>query len=131
MKIALISLDENIIANVQKVINKFDNVELRLFRGVEEFLSPFSNEFRLIITDFHSEGEKAEDVVKRIAQLNPDGWIVALAPNVYHTYDLTDAGANITILRNSMDLLESLLEGIVNPKSPEEVEKKYGYTDDE
>ena len=131
MKIALISLEEEIIDGMKKVIGKFGDVELKVFRGVNDFLSPFSNEFRLIVIDFHSEGGKAEDVVKRISQLNPDGWIVALASNVFHTYDLTDAGANITILRSSMDLMESLIEGIVNPKSPGEVEEKYGYSDDQ
>ncbi len=131
MKIALLTSDKEIEERVKRVVAKFPQVELTIFESLKAFMDPFSNIYRLIIIDYALAGETAIESVKRMAELNPDGWIIALSPNLFHTYDLTDAGAKITIMRNSMDLLESVIEGIVNPKTPEEVEKKYGYTGEE
>ncbi|GEM_PF-4312374 len=127
MKIALITTDAEMIDRVKKVADRFEGVEVRVFNSLEEFLSPFSNIYRLILIDSIWGRDKTLSMIERVARLNPDGWLIALSPNVLHTYDYTDAGAKITILRNSMDLLESIIEGIVNPRTPEEVEKKYGY----
>ncbi len=131
MKISLITNDEEMIEKVNKVIEKFEDVELKIFNSLDDFLNPFSNIYRLILIDYLLGEEEPITVIRRINQLNPDGWIIALSPNILRTYDLADAGAKITILRNSMDLLESVIEGIVNPKSPGEVEKKYGYVEEE
>ncbi len=130
MRIALITKDPDMVDRVRKVTDKYDEVDLNLFGSLDEFLEPFSNIYRLILVDYLLDEGDPLEVIKRIARLEPEGWLIALSPNIVNTYDLADAGAKITILRNSTDLLESIIEGIVNPRTPEEVEKKYGYTEE-
>ena len=129
MKIAIISPDKELKEKIDIVIKKsFNDIPVFLFDNEQEFVTPFDNSYDIIIVDYKFEETTGIEVIKNLKNKNYSGWIIALSPNILLTNDLSDAGAKIAILRDSIELIESILIGVIEPLTTEEAEKKYGYT---